>query len=86
MRFPAPGLAGGLPGLPGELTLDDRPLALEPFELLPGQVVTMKLPGGGGLGDPRERDPEALRRDVEQGFVSPQAARDLYGIEHPANE
>lgn len=86
MRFPAPGLAGGFPGLPGELTLDDLPLALEPFELLPGQVVTMKLPGGGGLGDPRERDAEALRLDVEQGAVSLAAARDLYGIELAAEK
>ena len=86
MRFPAPGLAGGSPGLPGELTLDDLPLALEPFELLPGQVVTMKLPGGGGLGDPRERDAEALRLDVEQGAVSLAAARDLYGIELAAEK
>jgi N-methylhydantoinase B len=86
IRFPAPGLAGGLPGSPGELTLDDQPLALEPFELTPGQVVTMKLPGGGGLGDPLEREPDALRRDIEQGFVSIEAARDLYGFEQPANE
>ncbi len=86
IRFPAPGLAGGRPGSPGELTLDDRPLALEPFELRPEQVVTMKLPGGGGLGDPLERDPDALRRDIEQGFVSIEAARDLYGFEQPTNE
>jgi N-methylhydantoinase B len=36
--------------------------------------------GGGGCGDPRERDPGAVRDDVIDGFVSPEAAREIYGV------
>jgi N-methylhydantoinase B len=37
--------------------------------------------GGGGFGDPAERDPETVRADVRQGHVTPSAARDVYGTE-----
>jgi N-methylhydantoinase B len=36
--------------------------------------------GGGGWGDPLERDPEAVRRDVIEEFISPQSAHDNYGV------
>jgi N-methylhydantoinase B len=36
---------------------------------------------GGGYGDPRRRDPEAVRRDVAERFVSAEAARTIYGLE-----
>lgn len=36
--------------------------------------------GGGGFGDPLERDPVRVRDDVELGSVSPQAAREVYGV------
>jgi N-methylhydantoinase B len=79
MRFPAPGIAGGLPGAAGELLLDGQPMALEPFVLGPGHQVMLKLPGGGGYGDPRDRDRAAVAADLRQGMVTPAAARDLYG-------
>ncbi|WP_062437067.1 hydantoinase B/oxoprolinase family protein [Herbidospora daliensis] len=47
----------------------------------PGDRVTLLTAGGGGHGDPRDRDPEAVRDDVAEGYVSPQAARDLYGVD-----
>jgi N-methylhydantoinase B len=47
----------------------------------PGDRVTLLTAGGGGHGDPRERDPEAVRRDVAEGYVSPEAARQIYGVE-----
>jgi N-methylhydantoinase B len=37
------------------------------------------MAGGGGWGDPRERDPEAVRDDVLDGKVTPEAAKELYG-------
>ena len=46
-----------------------------------GDEVLIDSPGGGGYGDPLERDRERLRRDVEEGFVSDGAARALYGWE-----
>ena len=36
--------------------------------------------GGGGWGDPLERDPERVLRDVGDGVVSVEAARDAYGV------
>ena len=81
MRFPAPGIAGGHPGAPGELWLDDAPLPLDPFTLRPRQVLTLKLPGGGGFGDPAQRDPALLQRDLDRGLVSPAAAARDYGRE-----
>jgi N-methylhydantoinase B len=43
--------------------------------------VKILMPGGGGYGDPSARDREAVRRDVEEGFVSEEAARAVYGLE-----
>ena len=36
---------------------------------------------GGGYGDPRERDPALVRADVRNGLLSPQRARDVYGVD-----
>jgi N-methylhydantoinase B len=36
--------------------------------------------GGGGFGDPLEREPEAVARDVVSGLVSVARARDVYGV------
>jgi N-methylhydantoinase B len=46
----------------------------------PGATVIIGTPGGGGFGDPLERDPEHVLRDVEDGFVSPDAAARDYGV------
>ncbi len=45
-----------------------------------GDAVTVVAGGGGGYGDPLERDPEAVRRDVVEGYVSPEHARNDYGV------
>ncbi len=45
-----------------------------------GDCVTIRGGGGGGYGDPTERVPERVREDVYQGYVSLEAARDLYGV------
>jgi N-methylhydantoinase B/oxoprolinase/acetone carboxylase alpha subunit len=49
------------------------------IRLLPGDEVLIDSPGGGGYGNPLERDRERVRRDVEEGFVSPEAAVERYG-------
>ena len=82
VRHPAPGLEGGLPGAPGEFQLTDG-TQLNPkrtVELWPEQLLVIGLPGGGGLGDPWERDPELVRQDVLEGLVSVEQARDAYGV------
>ena len=80
-KYPAAGLLGGEPGGIGELLIDDLPIEPNPFTLKPGEVFTLNIPGGGGIGDPRQRDRASLRRDLELGLVSETAARDLYGLE-----
>jgi len=46
-----------------------------------GDVVSFRLAGAGGYGDPRDRDREALLRDVADGLVTPGVARQIHGID-----
>jgi N-methylhydantoinase B len=48
--------------------------------LEPGDVIEIVTTGGGGWGDPLERDPELVRRDVVREVVSEAAARSEYGV------
>ena len=57
------------------------PSKLAGVVLRAGDVVRLESAGGGGFGDPRERDPELVRRDVRAGFVSREAAARDYGRE-----
>jgi len=50
------------------------------YILKPGQKVTLELPGGGGFYPPQERDPEMVRRDVIEGFVSLEQAKEIYKV------
>jgi len=45
-----------------------------------GDRVRLVSPSGGGYGDPLERDPDAVARDVEQGFVSVATAAQAYAV------
>lgn len=49
-------------------------------EFGPGDVISYLAGGGGGYGDPFERDPETVRQDVIDGYVSREAARTQYGV------
>jgi N-methylhydantoinase B len=81
MKHPAGGLAGGHAGAPAKVALQDgtTPHPKGRTTLPPGARLTMHYGGGGGVGDPRERDPAALRRDIEAGYVTPEGARRDYG-------
>ncbi|MFC3959134.1 hydantoinase B/oxoprolinase family protein [Halovivax cerinus] len=46
----------------------------------PGEIISNRSGGGGGYGDPLDRDPESVREDVVDGYVSPEAAREDYGV------
>jgi N-methylhydantoinase B len=45
-----------------------------------GERIYHRQAGGGGWGDPMERDPEAVARDVKNGKVSVKQAREQYGV------
>ncbi len=86
MRFPAWGVAGGLPGGKMEAIYnrgrpDERRLGkIHELHMRRGDTITLNLPGGGGYGDPLERDPARVLADVLGGFVSSAAAERDYGV------
>ncbi len=49
-------------------------------ELVPGDVISVRTCGGGGYGPPEEREPERVLRDVLEGKVSPERAREVYRV------
>ena len=61
---------GGVRDLPGLIQLPMKA----------GERVRIEQSGGGGWGDPRKRDPEAVLRDVDDGVVSMDSARRDYGV------
>jgi N-methylhydantoinase B len=84
-RIPAEGYAGGERGGYGRITVGDGPGSRELRDKSQVTVgaddrVTFQLPGGGGFFDPFTRDPAAVLDDVLDGFVSAEAARELYGV------
>jgi N-methylhydantoinase B len=88
-RYPPHGLHGGHaggssslvinPGSATERTLPTMPMGS--IELNAGDVVQHTSAGGGGVGQPRKRAPDAVLADVLDGKVSPAAAHDLYGVQ-----
>ena len=81
-RCPAQGIQGGSPGSEGEVRTaggeELHPKRQQRIEAK-GRVI-LSLPGGGGYGDPSERDPELVARDVNEGLVSVERAREVYGV------
>jgi N-methylhydantoinase B len=49
------------------------------IRLHPGDQVRLVMPGGGGYGDPRRRDRSLVARDLDEGFITLDAARADYG-------
>lgn len=86
VQFPARGLRGGQPGAPGNYFLRhadgtvERPNPKATVYPEPGTELWIELPGGGGLGDPRERPAELVQADLRAGLVSPERASGDYGI------
>jgi N-methylhydantoinase B/oxoprolinase/acetone carboxylase alpha subunit len=47
----------------------------------PGDRMRFQTPGGGGWGEPSERSQDRVREDLAEGYISPQQAREVYGLE-----
>ncbi|GAB3317869.1 hydantoinase B/oxoprolinase family protein [Haloplanus rallus] len=80
------GIAGGDAGAAGEDRLDrdgeSGPIpGKSTHDLDAGDVVRIRTPGGGGYGDPADRDPDAVYRDLRLGKLSASRAREMYGID-----
>ena len=69
---PAAGFLGGGPGGRGEVIVDGVRPSNPKAELVvrPGALVEVGLPGGGGYGPPRGRDPALVARDLLEGYVT----------------
>jgi N-methylhydantoinase B len=85
-RFAPPGAAGGRPGTRASTVLwrDGEPRELGSkavVEMRRGDVLALRLSGAGGYGPPAERDPEAIRSDLADGYVTAAGAREDYGFE-----
>jgi len=81
-RCPTKGIQGGSPGGAGAVRIADGE-ALHPKrqQCIPaGERVLLDLPGGGGFGDESERDPAQVVRDVTDGLVSVERAREVYNV------
>jgi len=85
-KCPPWGIWGGTPGAPGGYLLrlpgerDFRTMAGSHIPVPIGAEAIVRTGGGGGWGNPLERDPERVWEDVAEGLVSAAAARKLYGV------
>lgn len=85
-RHPPLGAAGGMPGgtaavsivREGQETVIPQKAARVP--LMKGDILKLTCCGGGGYGKPEERDPELVRNDIEEGIISLEKARNVYGF------
>jgi N-methylhydantoinase B len=81
------GVNGGRAGRPFRVTIDpggphEREMdgLTDAEKVRAGEIIRIRTTGGGGWGDPFDRDPAAVARDVRDGKVSPAGARDDYGV------
>jgi N-methylhydantoinase B len=87
-RNPPPGLAGGRPGCRGRFILNpgradetELPTMKSGIPLRRGDCLRVETPGGGGWGNPLERDRELVISDVREERVSREQAWSEYGVE-----
>lgn len=85
--IPCQGIAGGMAGGMGRVTVvtpgeEPRiyPGVFGEIPIKAGDLVILESSGGGGWGDPLERDIDAVLRDVAERFVSVEQAWDVYGV------
>ena len=81
-RCPARGLQGGCSGSTGVARMASGEFLYPKRQqrIASGERVVLSLPGGGGFGAPAEREPETVARDVTDGLVSVERARDVYKV------
>ena len=84
-KFTNTGLLGGTDGIANKLGIirkgEDVALrCLDNQYLQPGDIVWTKSGGGGGVGDPLEREVDKVLLDVRNEYISIKRARDMYGV------
>ena len=82
------GLSGGKPGLAAKIWTEapngDKGIAPGKggFDVPNGGQIHLRVPGSGGFGDPSERDINAIKEDVLDGYISEEAAETHYGVKN----
>ena len=82
LKFPALGRMGGRPGAPGRIRFRDGEGDIPgkgELRVEGGDYLIFETPGGGGFGDPSERDAQALALDLKRGLISKDGAKS-YGV------
>jgi len=86
-KFPPVGVLGGKPGAPSAQRLiraggevEALPSKITNISIHGGDLIWMAQPGGGGYGDPLQRDPAKVLDDLLDEKISPASAADVYGI------
>ena len=83
LKFPPLGRKGGLSGVVGRIRFRDNDSEVSgkgERRVTADDYLIFETPGGGGFGPPVEQDPDALRLDVRRGLVSPDGAKNDYGV------
>jgi N-methylhydantoinase B len=82
VQHPARGREGGGPGAVGVVAdAGGHPMRAKGLQSIPaGDRLVLRLPGGGGWGDPMQRSPQDVAADVRAGLVTAGAAAELYGV------
>ena len=84
IRFAPQGMKGGKPGQTGKLELNgERIHPKKNIVIQSHDVLNLGTPGGAGFWDPKERDPESIKRDLKNELISPEEAKQDYGIDLP---
>ncbi|HEX2151433.1 MAG TPA: hydantoinase B/oxoprolinase family protein [Stellaceae bacterium] len=89
MRFAPQGAVGGRPGSLGWIAVNDVPIeptSAPEISFRPGDLVRLKVPGGGGHGDPARRARERLAADLRNAYVTRDGARRDYGADPVRSE
>jgi len=79
---------GKIPGCVAETEgkMEVLPQAVQIIQVAPEDLFYFRWLGGGGYGDPLDRDPDSVSRDVRKGLVSLHHAREIYGVVFTDNE
>ncbi|MDE0347449.1 MAG: hydantoinase B/oxoprolinase family protein, partial [Boseongicola sp.] len=82
IHHPARGRNGGQPGAPTTIARDDgTPMRGKGKQFVPtGRKVMLAFPGGGGYGEPADRDSALVKRDLARGYISAETAARDYGL------
>lgn len=80
VNHPPIGIAGGMPGQPGAFSINGQKVEAVPHTLRRGDVYFLRLPGGGGCGDPSARHVSQVVDDVRNGYVTAEQALAGYAV------